>query len=178
MMQCDTVKEMLSDYIDDTIEPSLKLQIRDHFEICAACNKLVQNVKAITIRLNHTQSMKTSTDFDKNLRARIMGSDKSNISTFPVRGLIYGLSGLSAAVAIYFITTTTVLTGADPEEVTPSSIQTNTQMQSNQTVTQRPSTNIQPVAGSKETFVKDSSESRPTPLEKRDNIQLVDGEQK
>jgi anti-sigma factor RsiW len=179
MMQCDTIKEMLSDYIDDTIEPHLKLQVDEHLGACPACNKLVQQVRNITNRLNQAQSVKASTDFDKNLRTRIMGADKSNNSSIPIRGMIYGLSGLTAAVAVYFITTTTILTGADPEQATPSSFQTNTQIQPNQVVTQQPSTNIQPVSNTQDEFVEDSTESqsRPAPLERRD-IQLVDGEKK
>lgn len=177
MMQCDTVKEILSDYIDDTIEPGLKLQVDEHLGACPACNKLVQQVKTITKRLNQTQSVKTSSDFDKNLRTRIMGKDKTSNSFIPIRGMIYGLSGLTAAVAVYFITTTTILTGADQEQAIPSSLQTNTQVQPNQVVSQQSSTNIQPAANTEEIFVEDSSESRPAPLERRD-IQLVGGEKK
>jgi len=177
MMQCDTIKEMLSDYIDDTIDPDVKLQIKEHLEACPACNTLIQQVKVITNRLNHAQSIKTSADFDKNLRARIMGSDKTNTSTVPVRRMIYGLSGLTAAVAVYFITTSTLFTETNPDQVTPSNFQTTTSAQPNQVVTQQPSTNIQPVVDSKQTLVRDSSESRPTPLERRE-IQLVDEEKK
>ena len=175
MMQCDTIKEMLSDYIDDTIEPGLKLQIKEHLGICPACHKLTQQVNAITIRLSQTQSVKTSTDFDKNLRTRIMGTDKGSTSSIPIRGMIYGLSGVTAAVAVYFITTTTILSG-NTDPIQPVNFQTPTnRTQPNQITRQQPQVNIQPVNNTQDVLAVDSTKSKPAPLENRD-IKLVGSE--
>jgi len=173
MMHCDTIKEIISDYIDNSLEPGLKSQINKHLEVCLNCKKLVQQVKAITIQLNQVSKIKTSAEFDKNLRARIIGADKNNSSTFPVRGLIYGLSGLTAAAAVYFITTTAIFSG-ETKPMEPVQFQTQTGVQQNQII-QQPQVNIQPVQNSREALAVDSTKSKPAPLESR-NIQLVDGE--
>lgn len=175
MMQCDTIKEMLSDYIDNTIEPNLELQIKEHLEDCSNCNRLVQQVKAITRRLNQIPPVKTSADFDKNLRTRIMEPDKSSTSSMPIRGMIYGLSGVTAAVAIYFITTTTIFSSS-PDPIKPVNFQPSTGTQQNQITRQQPQVNIQPVDNTQDVLAEDSTKSKPTPLENRD-INLVGSEQ-
>jgi predicted anti-sigma-YlaC factor YlaD len=175
MMQCDTIKEMLSDYIDDSIEPGLKSQINEHLGSCPDCSKLVQQVRTITTRLSQTQSVKTSIDFDKNLRARIMGTEKTNTSSIPFRGMIYGLSGVTAAVAVYFITTTTIFSGSS-DSIQPVNFQTpTTSTQPNQITRQQPQVNIQPVNNTQDMLVVDSTKSKPAPLENRD-INLVGSE--
>ena len=176
MMHCDTIKEILSDYIDDSVEPNIKFQVNEHLEACLECNKLVQRVQSITTRLRQTNAVKTSADFDKNLRARIVNTDTNNTSFNPTKGIVYGLSGLTAAVAIYFLTTTTMFSG-DQSQVSPINVQNNTAIQQNQIVNQQPTVNTQTVANNKEALVADSSESpHSTPLENRD-IQLVDDQQ-
>lgn len=174
MMHCDTIKELLSDYIDNSLEPNIRSQIKEHLGVCPECKKLVQQVKSITIRLNQTSKIITSTQFDKNLRARIMGADKSNAFSIPVRGMIYGLSGLTAAVAVYFITTTTIFS-SDTDSVQPVNFQQQTGAQQNQTIKQQPQVNIQPVNKSQDAVAVDSTKSKPAPLENRD-INLVEGE--
>ena len=82
MMQCDTIKEMLSDYIDNSLEPSLKSQIKEHLEACLGCKKLVQQVKAITAQLNQAPKVKASAEFEKNLRSRIKEADKITLSRY------------------------------------------------------------------------------------------------
>lgn len=175
MIHCDTVKEMLSDYIDNSLEPSLKSQIKGHLEACIDCEKLVQRVKAITTRLNQSAIVKISSEFDKNLRSRIMGEGNNSKPLIPVRGMVYGLSGLTAAAAVYFITATTIFS-SDPEQMPPANFQINSGVQQNQIINQQPATNIQPVKNNQDALAIDSTQSRPSPLESRD-IQLVDDEQ-
>ena len=174
MMHCDTVKELLSDYIDNSLEPGIKSQIKNHLEACLDCEKLVQRVKTLTKRLNKSQSIKTSAEFDKNLRARIMGAGDTSKSFKPIRGMVYGLSGLTAAAAVYFITTTTMFS-SDTEQLPPAKFQTQSSVQPNQNVNQQPAGNIQPVQNNQDALAVDSVQSHPSPLEDRD-IQLVDDE--
>lgn len=175
MMHCDTIKELLSDYIDNSLEPNLRSQIKEHLVVCPDCEKLVQQVKSITIRLNQTSKIITSNEFDKNLRARIMGADKRTSSSIPFRGMIYGLSGLTAAAVVYFITTTTIFS-SDTDPIQPVNFQQQTGVQQNQIIKQQPQVNIQPVNKSQDAaVVVDSTKSKPAPLENRD-INLVEGE--
>jgi predicted anti-sigma-YlaC factor YlaD len=175
MMHCDTVKELLSDYIDNSLEPNVISQVSSHLETCLDCEKLVQRVKAITLQLKKSQTIKTSAEFDKNLRARIMGTGDNSKSSFPIRGMVYGLSGLAAAVAVYFITTTTILS-TETEQMPPTNFQTRSNVQQNPNINQQPAVNIQPVQNNQSTLADDSVQSRPSPLEDRE-IQLVDDEQ-
>lgn len=175
-MHCDTIKEVISDYIDDLIEPGLKSQIREHLEACLECSNLVQRVKTITTRLRQTPTVKTSPEFDKNLRVRIISGDKNNASFSPLRGIVYGLSGLTAAAAVYLITTTTIFS-SEHDQISPANFQNNTTVQQNQIINQQPATNMQPVVDQKEILAEDSSNSHSAPLEKRD-IQLVGEEHK
>jgi len=172
-MHCDTIKEMLSDYIDDTIEPNLRSQFNSHLETCIDCEGLTQRVKSITASLNQIAAVKTSADFDKNLRAKILESGNTTRTVFTFRNIAFGLSGLTAAAAIYFITSTTVLTG-DPAQP-PANIQTRSGMQPNPVNEQLPAANVQPVDTNKDVLASDSIKSHPSPLENRD-IQLVDEE--
>ncbi len=174
MMHCDTIKELLSDYIDNSLEPNLRSQIKEHLVVCPDCKKLVQQVKSITIQLNHTSKIMTSTEFDKNLRARIIEADKRTSSSIPVRGMIYGLSGLTAAAVVYFITTTTIFS-SDTDQLQPVNFQQQTGVQQNQIIKQQPQMNIQPVNKSQDAVAVDSTKSKPAPLENRD-INLVEGE--
>ena len=174
-MHCDTVKELLSDYIDNSLEPGIKAQIKNHLEACLDCEKLVQRVKTLTTRLSKSQAVKTSLEFDKNLRARIMGTGDNSKSFKPVRGMVYGLSGLTDAAAVYFITTTTMFSG-DTEQLPPANFQKQSSVQQNQNINQQPAVNIQPGQNSQDALAVDSVQSRPSPLENRD-IQLVDDEQ-
>ena len=173
MMHCDTIKELLSEYIDNSLEPKLRSQVKEHLVVCKDCKKMVQQVKSITIRLNHTPKVMTSAEFDKKLRAHIMGANKSTSSSIPVRGMIYGLSGLTAAAIVYFITTTTIFS-SDTDPIQPVNFQQQKGVQQNQIIKQ-PQVNIQPVNKSQDAVAADSTKSKSAPLENRD-INLVEGE--
>ncbi|MEJ2054041.1 MAG: zf-HC2 domain-containing protein [Calditrichaceae bacterium] len=173
MMHCDTIKEKLSDYIDDAIEDNLRSQFNTHLEACIDCERLVQRVKSITTKLSQVTAVKTSPEFDKNLRTKILESGNPAKSAVPVKTVVYGLSGLTAAAAIYFMTTTTIFSG-DPAQP-PANFQTRSTIQTTPVNKQLPAVNIQPVDSNQGILAEDSIKLRTAPLENRE-IQLVDEE--
>lgn len=156
MIHCDTIKEMLSNYIDNTIEPSLRSQIQAHLDACPGCKKVVANVQLITNRLHKFSSVKPSSNFDQRLRARIQSDNKTEKPVIPIRNLSYGLSGIAVIACVYFITTTNFFSG-DDSDVQPVNNPTMSNTQPSGIPSQQIPTTIQPVDNAMEAIAADTA---------------------
>jgi len=102
MISCDTVKTMLSDYLDLAVNPELRQQIDRHLQQCPECQKVYTDVQVITQRLRSSEVVQVSPDFNQKLRSRIMQSDMRGERTFTVRNLSFGVSGAAVVAALSF----------------------------------------------------------------------------
>jgi len=169
MIQCDTVQEMLTNYVDNTIEPSLKSQIQAHLDACPGCKKIVANVQLITSRLQKFSSLKTSSDFDQKLRTKILSENKAEKPVIPMRNLSYGLSGVAIVACVYFVSTADFFWGSD-SDAQPMNSPTMSNTQPSGIPNQQIPTTIQPVDNAGDAIAADTAR-----VDEHD-IQLIDNE--
>jgi hypothetical protein len=169
MLHCDTVKEMLSNFLEDTIEPDLKAQIQTHLEACNSCNEVFIQVQTITKRLQTITSIKTSSNFDQRLRAQIINDRIAEKPVINIRNISYGLSGLAVIVGVYIISTADILKFDNSmENIQPQQTISNSQpVQSNPGV-------IQPASETGDVLAVDTlKNASPSNIEDRD-LQLIE----
>ncbi len=103
MISCDTVKGLLTNYMDQSLNREAVNQIDVHLSQCPSCRKIYADVQYLTDRLKKTDRVKVSEDFDRNLRSRIMELDMSSgRKTISVRNLSFGFSVAVVVAAISF----------------------------------------------------------------------------
>jgi len=121
MITCDRVKQLLSEFLDNQISPDLRVLMETHFQNCPDCNLLLEDVKFVTHRLNTVQQVKSTEQFDQQLRTRILnepGADKKK-SSIPFQRLSYGLSGIAVLVILYFVVFTNFESSSNPAPELP-----------------------------------------------------------
>lgn len=126
MNSCNSIKSHFSDYIDNLISHSDKKVVDTHLAVCPDCQIALKQVQAISQRLQVISPVKTSAQFDQNLRARIGNKTSSTESIFSVRTFSFGFSGMAlAAVLAFFIMGNPENTGTNPNEMSgkPTSVQ-------------------------------------------------------
>jgi len=176
MIQCDTVQEMLSNYIEKSLEPDLRTQIQQHIDSCPSCKKIVANVQYLTQRFRRLSSLNVSPQFNQALRSRIMANTRTEPPRLSARNLSYGFSGLAIVAGIYFITSSDIFQSnqSDSESARKPEI-INTQPDRRIPLQQNPVA-VQPVDQSKETLTSDSLKER-KPVASDKNIKLVGSEE-
>lgn len=102
MISCDTVKSLLSDYLDLAVNPDLRRQIESHLQECPQCQKVYTDVQVITQRLRNSEVVQVSPEFNHKLRSRIMEGGMDGERTFTMRSLSFGLSGAVVVAAVSF----------------------------------------------------------------------------
>jgi hypothetical protein len=103
MMSCDTVKEFLSHYMEDTLDTVDRREVQGHLAQCSHCKKKLDQIQFLTRRIQSTAPLKTSADFEKKLHARIAAAAKEPANVFPIRRVVYGLTGAAAVAAASFL---------------------------------------------------------------------------
>lgn len=102
MMSCDKAKELLSDYLDGTLEPSVKKELDQFLEGDAECKKLFAEAKTIQEKLLHMPKIVPSDNFDANLRNRIINLNNTEKAPFiNKKGLSLALSGTALVASLY-----------------------------------------------------------------------------
>ncbi len=134
MSSCDSIKIHFSDYIDNLISPSEKEEVDSHLAVCSDCQITFQQVQAISQRMQQISPVKTSGQFEQNLRARIGVKSSSQGNIFSVRTFSLGFSGLAAfAVLAFFIIGNPENSGTSPGNISgnPVNVQPNLILDSN-----------------------------------------------
>lgn len=106
MMSCDTVKGLISNLIDNSLDQEDKSQMEQHLEHCSECNRVVKQVRYLTQRLHRANPYRVSGSFDERLRQRIYNDRQMEKPVFSVRNFSYGLSGVAVLAAISFVVIT------------------------------------------------------------------------
>ncbi len=101
MISCDTVKKELSSFIEGSLAPNDASLIEEHLTSCPDCRQVVSQVETIMRRMQSVSSVSPSSDFDRQLRDRIIHLDQSGWSVRWRSSWSYGLSGAAILVAVY-----------------------------------------------------------------------------
>jgi hypothetical protein len=119
MITCDRAKQLLSEFLDNEISPDLKFAVESHLKICPDCNRLCQDIKFISHKLQIIKPVKVSEKFDQQLRERIINNPNSTKkeSSIPFQRLSFGFSGIAVLVILYifFFTNFESSTSSSPE---------------------------------------------------------------
>lgn len=103
MIDCDKVKEFISDYIERRLTPGLSAELKNHFQECADCNMVLERMPKVQSLMSNLTSIQCSTDFNLKLRERIANSqNESLISSGSVKKVSYGFSFAIFILALVF----------------------------------------------------------------------------
>ena len=93
MIDCDKVKEYVSDYIEKRLTPGLKTELDNHFHLCPDCKLVLERIPKVQSLMGNLVSVQCSSDFNLKLRARIAGSQNDSVvSKNSIKKLSYGFS--------------------------------------------------------------------------------------
>lgn len=93
MIDCDKVKEYVSEYLEKRLTPGLKTELDNHFQNCPDCKSVLERMPKIQSLMSNLEPIKCSDDFNLKLRERIAGNlNESMISTSSFKKVSYGFS--------------------------------------------------------------------------------------
>jgi predicted anti-sigma-YlaC factor YlaD len=124
MINCDKTQSLLTEYLDGTLEPDLKKEIELHLEQDPQCNKIFAEAAALQRQMQNLTQVAPSTNFDINLRNRIIkyNEQPNKQPVINKKGLSLAFSGTILMAALYMFIFTDV--GEQPnvnEGILPSS---------------------------------------------------------
>jgi len=102
MINCDSNKELMSDYLENEIEADMKNEVVQHLAVCPACSLMFQKAKVLITKLTEMNNMTVSVGFDGNLAARladIRRHPNSKKMSYFIRGAAVG----AATAGVLFI---------------------------------------------------------------------------
>jgi predicted anti-sigma-YlaC factor YlaD len=164
MISCDNAKNMLSDYLEQTLSPEQVSLVDEHLAHCHECKRVFDDVAFLTQKMRELPHAQTSENFDGQLRLRISRDFRSaEHPVFSKRGLTFGFSGaVLIAVITFFIISTN-----NPENGTL------IQSSSNQVINQ--AGQMGPTVIGKRTLPQANPVDFSTPMDSMDNVpQKVD----
>lgn len=114
MIDCDKVKEYISDYIEKNLSPNLRSELDSHFRVCEKCNVLLQRLPKIQSLMQNLNTIKCSDDFNLRLRNRIINNENDPLISKEIfRKTSYGLS--FAMVVIFAVVGFNFFNGTESE---------------------------------------------------------------
>ena len=124
MMNCDKAKQLLSDYLDNTLEPEVKKEIEEFLESNSECKEIFADALSIQSQLKSLSRVTPTTEFEVNLRNKIiaLNSNDSKQVSFNKKGLSLAFSGAVLVTAVYmFVFTDFGIQQNISDEILPSS---------------------------------------------------------
>ena len=70
-MDCARIKEMLSEYMDGTLDESSRPRVEDHLSTCKACKEEYEALKAMVHELSSLEPVEAPEDFLRQVHERI-----------------------------------------------------------------------------------------------------------
>ena len=70
-MECAKIKDLLSEYIDGTLDAQTKALIDEHLLACPKCNEELASLKTLIRELGSVESFKAPDDFLEELHERL-----------------------------------------------------------------------------------------------------------
>lgn len=71
MTPCERMKHLMFDFAEGNLDEKNRQMIQSHLEECPGCNRFVEQIRALRMRLSHLKPVQTSDDFILRLRSRI-----------------------------------------------------------------------------------------------------------
>lgn len=106
MKDCNRLKDHLYDYVDEVLPNESKKRLEQHLESCPDCETVLQNLRLLKNQLRTLKPLKTSSDFDMILRARIKmerSLHRGGFANWPVKLPIYAASAALVILAAFFV---------------------------------------------------------------------------
>lgn len=106
MTSCDRIKQLLSSFLENTIDPDSRSLVESHLSKCPECKSVLSQVEFLTQRLSSVSNINTSSTFDQKLRAQIVNQPANEKRINSIRTWSYGFSGavILATVTFFMIT--------------------------------------------------------------------------
>jgi hypothetical protein len=70
-MECEEIKKLLSEYIDDTLDMHMKMLIEEHLATCKACSEELVSLKAYIKELSSLKEVEAPEDFLEKVHERV-----------------------------------------------------------------------------------------------------------
>ena len=102
MINCDSNKELMSDYLENEIEAEMKNEVVRHLAVCPACSLMFQKARILITKLTEMNNMTVSVGFDGNMAARladIRRHPNSKKMSYFIRGAAVG----AATAGVLFV---------------------------------------------------------------------------
>jgi anti-sigma factor RsiW len=71
MTPCQRLKHLMFDFAEGELDEKDRAAIQEHLDACADCNRFVEQIRALRMRLGRLKPVQTSDDFILRLRSRI-----------------------------------------------------------------------------------------------------------
>ena len=71
MVSCETVLEHLSDFIDDDVNPGLRLEIEAHLKMCHRCSVLHDSLRKVLVIMADERTFEIPIGYSERLHAFI-----------------------------------------------------------------------------------------------------------
>ena len=110
MSACDNTKTLFSDYLDHLLNPAQRNEVAGHLSKCPDCKRTFAQIKLILRRFQTVDKVTPSENFDKKLRARIMGNHPQAERSGYIKNFGFGFSGVVVLAALTFFVFSTVNT--------------------------------------------------------------------
>ena len=103
MIDCDKVKEFISEYIEKRLSPNLRTELDNHFQFCTSCKLVVKRIPKVQSLMGNLISVQCSNNFNLKLREKIANSENEPyVSRDSFKKLSYGFSFAIFIVLIVF----------------------------------------------------------------------------
>lgn len=103
MTDCDRTKTHFSEYIEKSLAPQARKEVKDHLAECKDCKLIFEQIPQIKTILQNLNAIKCSDNFNLKLRQRL--ADEKNepfISGINIRRLSYGFSFAAILFLVFF----------------------------------------------------------------------------
>ena len=172
-MECAKIKDLLSEYIDGTLDAQTKALIDEHLLACPKCNEELASLKTLIRELGSVESLKAPDDFleklHERLEPRVSFRKIMRILFVPWRIKIPLEFATATAMAVLIFS---ILYIQQPEKMIPDVPESSTHVK----VTEKTSMDTVSPAGKGETFKSKpvlGKATAPQPAEKKEIIELT-----
>jgi hypothetical protein len=70
-VECWRVKELLSEYVDDVLDPGLSLEMREHLVTCGDCSAELESLQSYLAAMQSLERLRAPADFLEGMRERL-----------------------------------------------------------------------------------------------------------
>lgn len=102
MINCEKTKELMSDFIENEIDPEMKNEVAQHLGICPPCKRMFARTKELLESMSSLSSYSVSNNFDKSLEIKLAilrKTEKNSSRNSFIKGAFIGAA---AAGLIFF----------------------------------------------------------------------------